>query len=179
MAPLTIFLAALPLVLSLFALDMQKEATTAAESLSESEVKAAFLLNFTRFVEWPTTRGADRPFHLCIWGEDPFGQVLDQIVQGERVSGRPIAIRRIHAWPEPCDLLFLNGPDHQVAEILKNTGPGVLTISDAPGFLRLGGIIRFLLDNRRVRFEINRRAADQASLRISSRLLSLAKAVLP
>lgn len=145
---------------------------------SEYAVKAAFLLNFTKFVEWPKVeRAANSPFLICILGTDPFGTAIDQIMSGEQVSGRPIAVERVtHAQPS-CAVLFIARSDRDIGQILKETGPGTLTVGETEEFLRLGGMINFALDNRRVRFDVNLRAAAKASLQISSRLLSVARTV--
>ena len=145
----------------------------------EYEVKAAFLLNFTRFVEWPgLVDTGDAPFSICILGDDPFGPVLDRIVEGESVNGRRLAIRRIgRPHLNSCQVVFFAGHEKDTAKILAGLSPGVLTIGDGAAFLREGGMIAFVLENRRVRFDINQSAAAKAGIRISSKLLSVARSV--
>jgi len=148
---------------------------------SEYQVKAAFLLHFTKFVEWPPSAfaGAAAPFAICVLGDDPFGSALDQVVEGETVDGRKVTIQRIKRIPEPksCQILFIGKSEKTAAEILPAVGPGVLTVGEHPGFLRDGGIIEFALDGHHVRFDINMRAASQAGLTMSARLLKVARMV--
>lgn len=161
------------------ALSSQSSAARTGRTAPEYEVKAAFLLNFARFVEWPslgeTSPGA--PFTICILGGDPFDQTIDQIVRGEKIDNRPLVVQRVHRPENVCQVLFISSSETDVARILKQAAPGVLTVGETPGFLRDGGMINFVVENRRVRFDINRAAAEHASLRISSRLLGVARAV--
>jgi hypothetical protein len=145
---------------------------------SEYDVKAAFLLNFTKFVEWPdTARSADSPFTLCILGDDPFGPTLDQMVAGERVNQRRLAVRKIRELPNSCDMLFISKSERVSAKVLADAGPGVLTVGETEDFLRNGGMIAFVVENRRVRFDIDQRTAVKAGLKISSKLLNVARSV--
>ena len=154
-------------------------AALAAESL-EYKVKAAFLLNFAKFIEWPPTAfpSPNAPFNICILGDDPFGEDLDQIAGGEQVNGRKITIQRLRSAPAPnvCSVLFIAGSVTR-PEIPANLGPGLLTVGEGEHFIRDGGMIAFILENRRVRFDINRAAAENAGLKISSKLLSVAREV--
>jgi hypothetical protein len=153
----------------------------AAEQPREHEVKAAFLLNFTKFVEWPSTAFADErsPLTICILGDDPFGPTLDQIVKGEEVNGRSIAVERIRRPPQPraCQVLFIPKTEKEVRRILNAVGPGVLTVGEGDSFLRDGGMVAFVVENRRVRFDIRHSAAGAALLNVSSKLLSVARLV--
>ncbi len=152
-----------------------------AEEASEYQVKAAFLFNFTKFVEWPAAAFAapDSPIVICILGDDPFGTVLEQTVAGEVVNGRKVAIRRMKQAPAPksCQVVFAGRPEKEVLKFLPVLGPGVLTVGEGESFVRGGGMIAFVLENRRVRFDINQTAAENAGIKLSSRLLSVAKAV--
>lgn len=154
---------------------------TAAELNLEYQVKAAFLLNFTKFVEWPQSAFAspDAPLEVCILGEDPFGDFLDRLVSGEIVGGRKVATLRIKRTPPPkaCAVLFIGRRDQDTLKRLSDLGPGVLTVGEGESFLREGGMIAFVIENRRVRFVINQAAAEHAGLKLSSRLLSVAKSV--
>ena len=146
---------------------------------AEYDVKAAFLLNFTHFVEWPKTspERAAAPFTICIFGEDPFGESLKRIVASEAIGGRPILVKRIRKLPDGCELLFIPASQPSQAALLAQAGPDVLTVGEAPAFLRDGGMIRFVIDDHRVRFDINREAVDRSSLKMSARLLGVARAV--
>ena len=147
----------------------------------EYQVKAAFLLNFTKFVEWPPSAfgAADSPIAICILGNDPFGNSLDQIVAEEVVDGRRVGVRRIKRTPAPksCQALFVGMPEKEVLSILSGLGPGVLTVGEGESFVRDGGMIAFVIENRRVRFDINQTAAERAGLKLSSKLLSVARSV--
>jgi hypothetical protein len=153
----------------------------AADQPLEYQVKAAFLLNFTKFAEWPVTAfvAPDSPIAICILGDDPFGNALDQIVAGEVVDGRKVAVRRIKQAPLPksCQVLFAGSSEKDVLKILPGLGPGVLTVGEGEGFVGGGGMIAFVIENRRVRFGINQTAAENAGIKLSSRLLKVAKSV--
>lgn len=151
--------------------------------LEEYQVKAAFIFNFTRFVEWPagTFSAPNEPLAVCILGQDPFVRTLEATVAGKMVDARPLVVRGI---PSPkqangCHVVFIgsNESKHVTAVLSGVAGPGVLTIgdSDIPG--GTGAAITFLLEGGKVRFDINVDAAERAKLRISSRLLSLAHSV--
>ena len=146
---------------------------------AEYDVKSAFLLNFIRFVEWPKLppERAAEPFSICIFGDDPFGSSLNRIIAGEKIEGRPMVVKHIRKLPDACELLFI--PESQPSQpgVLAQAGPDVLTVGEAPEFLREGGMIRFLIDDHRVRFDINRQAVDRSSLKMSARLLSVARSV--
>ncbi|MGD0362371.1 MAG: YfiR family protein [Bryobacteraceae bacterium] len=152
-----------------------------AEEASEYQVKAAFLFNFTKFVEWQAAAFAapDSPIVICILGDDPFGTVLEQTVAGEVVNGRKVAVRRMKQAPPPksCQVVFAGRPGKEVLKLLPGLGPGVLTVGEGENFVRGGGMIAFVLENRRVRFDINQAAAENAGIKLSSRLLSVAKSV--
>ena len=147
----------------------------------EYQVKAAFLLNFTKFVEWPASafRQSDSPVSICILGVDPFGTVLDQMVLGELVNGRRVVAQRIKSVPPPqvCQALFVSRLEKDLGKLLPGLGPGVLTVGEGESFIRDGGMIAFVIENRRVRFEINQAVAENAGLKLSSKLLSVAKQV--
>jgi hypothetical protein len=146
---------------------------------SEFDVKAAFLLNFTKFIEWPPRSvPPDAPFTICIAGEDPFGQTIDQITEGEKVDGHPVVVRRVSIpATRPCEIIFISRSEKEVSKLLSEVPPGVLTVSDSEDFLRQGGMIALAVENRRVRFDVDVRAASRAGLKISSRLLNVARSV--
>ena len=148
---------------------------------SEYEVKAAFLLNFTKFVGWPADafEDEDAPISICILGADPFGRTLDQMLEGEIVNDRKLAVRRISEAPRPgtCQVLFVSQADSDLYKILKQTGPGVLTVGEGSAFMEAGGMIGFVMENHRVRFDINRTAASALRLQLSSQLLNVARSV--
>lgn len=149
----------------------------------EYQMKAAFLYNFAKFVEWPARGSGDRDgqIRVCILGKDPFGPVLEGVIQGKTVNNRSLAVRRI-AYLEgatSCHLLFIGSSEknrlEDIVEALKGTN--VLTVSEIDRFAHRGGMINFLMENKKVRFEINVDAAALAGLKISSKLLQLATIV--
>jgi len=152
-----------------------------ADQPTEYDVKAAFLFNFVKFVDWPSTSFAnpDSPITICILGTDPFGRILDDLVQGELVNGRKVTVHRIQDLPTPraCQVVFAWRSDQELVAEMNRMGKGVLTVGEGDNFLRDGGIISFVVQNRRVRFDINRAAAEAAGLRLSSKLMSVARAI--
>jgi hypothetical protein len=147
----------------------------------EYEVKAAFLYNFARFVQWPAHRfaSADAPLTICVYGSDPFGPVLDQTVRVERVNGRPIALARpdTPAAANACHILFVSDKEEpRFGEVLSRLDRHVvLTVGDVPSFLAAGGHLSFFLDGNRVRFAVNTEALRDCQFQISSKLLRLAR----
>jgi hypothetical protein len=150
---------------------------------TEYQVKAAYLYNFGRFVKWPPALGAGKgdSFPVCVLGRDPFGSILDSTLAGEALEGKPVVIRRI-ARPQDaadCRILFVSSTEeNHLKEILAAIDQaGVLTVSDMPGFSRRGGMIQFVVEGDRIRFEINLATAESAKLVLSSELLKVAAAV--
>jgi YfiR/HmsC-like len=150
----------------------------------EYQIKAAFLYNFAKFVEWPPTSfsNASAPLRICVFGRDPFGQGLRDIVNGKTVNGRKLEVDYGVDLQEArsCHILFIASSEKprlkQIVESLRGTA--ALTVSDTEGFAEQGGTINFVLENNRVQFEVNRKAAEDAGLKISSKLLSVAKLVI-
>lgn len=148
----------------------------------EYNVKAAFIYNFTKFVEWPEDlSAADRPFVIGILGEDPFGNVLDETVSNKTVRDKRIVVRRFSRSEDTkdCKILFISGSGKEdIAQVVKRLGHApVLTVSDAGQFADQGGMIQLVKDQNRVRFAINVAATEQAGLKPSSQLLKLARIV--
>ena len=153
---------------------------TPDESL-EYRVKAAYLLNFTRYVEWPASSPPDSRLSICVLGSDPFGRILDATVAGRTVQGRPLEVRRVQTASEAsgCEVVFVSRDAWR-----RNPGSlealgsaGSLTVGDSEQFARGGGVIGFVILDETVRFVVNDTARDRAGLRISSRMLSLAAAI--
>jgi hypothetical protein len=155
----------------------------AAEASLEYRVKAAFLYNFAKFVTWPAQvfPAADAPVVFCLAGDDPFQELLDATTKDRKVEGRPIVIRRLPAEAPlaGCHLVFSSESDGaRVAHVLQRAaGAGALTVGEAEEFLPRGGMIRLLVDEGKVRFDISTRSAEQAGLKVSSQLLKLARSV--
>jgi hypothetical protein len=169
---------ALGLVVLLFG-RTQAQSPTAGEY----QVKAAFLFNFAKFVEWPSSSLPDpsAPLRICILGRDPFGEELRNITKEKTVSGRKLQIDQLVDLQQAraCQIVFIASSERaHLKEILEGLqGANVLTVADTKGFAEQGGMINFVLENDRVQFEVNRKAAEQAGLKISSKLLSVAKLV--
>lgn len=152
---------------------------SAAADALEYDVKAAFLLNFTKFISWPPTAfaTADAPFLICILGDDPFGRSIDQVIEGESVQGHRIAVARLRPDDhKSCQLLYISDK-RMPSTPLADAGPGVLTVGEGDDFIHQGGIVAFVVDHHHVRFDINLKAADNAGLKLSSKLLSVARLV--
>jgi len=171
-------------VLGLLAVALLAAAAGYAEVAAEYDVKAAFLYNFTKFVEWPSAaltddRGALR---LCVLGEDPFGRSLQEVAS-EEIAARKLTLLRAARLNDPaaCQVLFISRTERRrlPALLAAVRDEPVLTVADTEGFLEQGGIINFVLDGSRVRFEINQEAAQRAGLKISSKLMRLASRVIP
>lgn len=166
----------------LFAALLAAPAARAQETASEYDVKAAFLYNFTKFVEWPSWAFHDdrSTVRLCVLGDDPFGGSLGEIAEGE-VAGRRVTVLRARSMGTPagCQILFVSRSERgRLPAILREVRDApVLTVGDTGGFLEHGGIVNFVLDGTKVRFEISQEAAERAGIRISSRLLRLATRV--
>jgi hypothetical protein len=154
-----------------------------AEGFDEYRVKAAFLYNFAKFIEWPpqSFKGPDDPITICVVGQNPFGPMIEDTVRGKTLEGRAFVVRNVpNVQPTGgCHILFISSSERkQVHSILENVKtPGVLTVGEAEGFARNGGIINFKLDGGKVRFEVNLEAAAKEGLQIRSNLLSLAEIV--
>ena len=152
-----------------------------APKFSEHEVKAAFLFNFMQFVEWPASvaTNASRPLVIGVLGDYPFGAALDETIKGETVRGQPLQIKRSRLVDDmkDCQLVFIcrNEKPH-LKEILNSLrGCGTLTVSDIEEFCQHGGMIELLNEGGKIRFAINQEAAEQGKVKISSKLLRLAR----
>jgi YfiR/HmsC-like len=153
-----------------------------AHPLPEYPVKAAFLYHFLEFVEWP--RAAPLPpakVTIGVLGQDPFGDVLDKAILGKVVAGRTLTIRRFESVEtlEPCAILFISSSEmpHLPEIVARLKGSPVLTVGEADRFAHRGGMIGFFFEDNHVRLEVNRAAAEGAGLRISSKLLGVARLV--
>jgi hypothetical protein len=149
-----------------------------AQAVDEYQVKAAFLFNFAKFVEWPPHSFASPsdPITICVLGPNPFGHTLEDVVRGKSVDGHVFGVRQIAKMNQAagCQILFVAGARKQLVE---QPPPGVLIVGESEKFAQSGGIIGFRLEGGKVRLEINVEAAEQRKLRISSKLLSLAEIV--
>ena len=152
----------------------------AAPPPTEYEVKAAFIYNFAKYVQWPPSPRSDSnvPFVIGVFGRDPFGGTLDAAMNGQSVQGRLIVIRRFVRIEEiDCDLLFVGASEQRnlrkIFEALR--GKPVLTVGDTNQFAELGGMISLTTDENRIRFEMNPKAIDRAGLKAGSQLFRFAR----
>lgn len=154
-----------------------------AQVLDEYQVKAAFLYNFAKFVEWPPEafRTPKDPILVCVLGRNPFGNALEDAIRGKSIAGRTFAYRHVSdaESASACQILFVGWEESKhFRALLESLKPmGILTVGEAQGFAAGGGVINFKLDEGRVRFEINVDAAEHEQLHISAKLLSLAQIV--
>jgi len=146
----------------------------------EYQVKAAFLYNFAKFVEWPAEAlgPPGDPLPVCVLGEDPFGRALDDAIGGKKIEGRALTVRRISdaRQAKGCRILFVSSSERRgVLSVLAGIDEsGILTVGEADSAVSPGMIINFILEGKKIRFSINTAAAERQKLRVSSRLLSLA-----
>jgi len=153
-----------------------------ATRLSEYRVKAAFVYNFAKFIDWPAEAfpNGRAPLALCILGKDPFGVALETI-KGKTVKDRKLVIQHLARIEdlERCHILFISASEEKHLERILKTlkGSNVLTIGEVRQFAELGGMIHLTMKENKVRFEINVDAAERAGLKISSKLLKLAEVV--
>ncbi|HUA15829.1 MAG TPA: YfiR family protein [Verrucomicrobiae bacterium] len=150
---------------------------------TDYQVKAAYLYNFGKFVQWPANPSTqkDSLFSVCVLGQDPFGPALDATLSGASIGGQRVVARRISSPEESvnCRILFLGATEAaRMNKIIQSLDKeAVLTVSDLPEFSQRGGMIQFVTEGNRVRFEVNLEAAQQAGLTLSSELLKVATTV--
>jgi hypothetical protein len=171
------------LVVSYFAVTALLATTPAPspQAVSEYKVKAAFLFNFAKFVEWPERDDDRDSVTIGVVGLDPFGESLDQVVRGKTVGTKRIAIRRFAGIDElePCDILFVSQSESSRLEAILEAldGTATLTVGEDDEFVLRGGIIRFFTQDSKIRFEINLEVAEYEGLQLSSQLLQVARTV--
>jgi hypothetical protein len=155
---------------------------------TEYQVKAEYLVKIAKFVEWPQiastpvsgTAQPEEPFAICVLGQDPFGPALDAALAGEAVGRHPLVPRRVPNAREAvgCRVIFIAEDDRELRrDLTALEKSAILTVGDHPEFLKRGGMIQFVLEGNRVRFEVNLAAAKKAGLNLSSELLKVAAAV--
>src|SRR6266498_3946449 len=154
-----------------------------AQAFKEYDLKATFLYHLAQFVDWPPKAfpTEETPLVIGILGTDPFGKVLDEIIQGEVIKNRKLTVERYRVVEEVknCHILFISqseaGHLDQIFSSLK--ARNILTVGDTEGFAQRGGIVRFRTENNKIRLRINIDAAKAANLTISSKLLRAAELV--
>lgn len=156
-------------------------ANPASPTVSEADVKATFLFNFAKFASWPLSAlPAGAPLEACVFGETRVATTLEGF-DGHMVDGHRLAVKRVidPADLQFCHLVFVSDSEgHRVATALSMTkGVSALTVGEQPDFLQRGGIINFVAEDNRVRFDINQAAAERVSLKLSAHLLRLARRI--
>ncbi len=147
------------------------------------QVKAVFLFNFAQFVEWPSSAFAETqaPLVIGVLGEDPFGPLLEETINGEKSNGHPLAIAHYQNVEEVknCHILFVNLPHEktQASVLSRLKGTNILTVGDKENFTSDGGMVRFTMENKKIHLKINLAAVKAENLAISSKLLRLAEIV--
>lgn len=150
------------------------------QRLTEDEVEAGFIYNFTKYTEWPLLADGDNArFHLCVAGDGGVVEQLDRAVNGKSVANRSIAVRHLDESADVtgCEVLYVGRIARRLEERLLSvlSGQPILTIGSAPGYLRGAGMITFVVEGARVRFDINARMAAKVNIRFDSRMLALAR----
>jgi hypothetical protein len=152
-------------------------------SSSEYTVKAAFLFHFAEFVDWPAEafKDANTPITYCITGEDPFHGALDDSLRAKVVGNRGMRVEHLKQGDsvQGCQVLFIGAAENKrTASILANVKrSAILTVGESQNFAENGGMIEFFLEGKKIRFDINLAAVNAAKLKMSARLLALAKTV--
>jgi hypothetical protein len=155
-----------------------------SSAASEYTVKAAFLFHFAQFVEWPAEAFADAnsPLTYCTIGEDAFRGALEESVNGKSIGNRRLQVKHVKELEQiaGCQVLFIAAGEKKRhgEELAMASKRPVLTVGETDGFATEGGIIGFSREQNKIRFEINLDAAGKAQLKISAKLLSLAKTVI-
>jgi hypothetical protein len=155
----------------------------ASAAAKEYQVKAAFLYNFTKFIEWPprSFSGPEDPIVIGVLGDGPFAAELEQVVMNRNVNGRGLVVKPVVSVAEAqsVDVLFVSEAQEymfgEIAPVIAHNP--ILTIGESRAYAHSGGIINFVLDNDKVRFEINMEAAERAGLKVSAQLQKLARAI--
>lgn len=160
-------------------------ATEQTGTSAEYQLKAVFLFNFAQFVEWPATafREPKSPLIIGVLGEDPFGSYLDELVSGEKIGERPLIVRRYKHVEDiaECHIVFVCRSEARELDkiVTRLKGRSILTVGDVDTFSRQGGMVRFVMENGKVRLRINVEAARSCNLTISSKILRPGTIVTP
>ena len=148
---------------------------------SQYQIEAAFIFNFAKFIEWPADAFAkpSSPLIIGVLGENPFGSALEQAVRNKTIGEHPLEVKEFVRAKDAtnCHILFISSSEkRRLPEVLSGLGTAsILTVSETEGFTEAGGMINFVADGNKLRFQINEGAAKKSNLKISSKLLNLAK----
>jgi hypothetical protein len=151
-------------------------------SPTEYELKAAYLYNFSRFIEWPSPADpSQQEFNICVFGQDPFGRALNTVLDDKTIAGRNVKTKRMVNLEDigQCQILFISTSEQKHLKQILTTldGASILTVSDMPEFNDRGGMMQFVWEGNRVRFAVNLPIARKAGLVLSSELLKVAVSV--
>ncbi len=161
----------------LCAIAIAGQAAAADVSEAEYQIKAAFLFNFAKFVQWPDTAfGSESNLQICVLGDNPISPALSTI-ENKTAQGRNVVVRRSLKASEAAECNILYVADARALPAAGRAAPGALTVSDSTGFAEAGGMIGLVTLDNKVRFEVNLDAINDAGLKVSAQLLKLAKAV--
>lgn len=166
----------------IFLITLYSPFSSQAGETSENEVKAAYLFNFAKFVEWPERAFASKtsPIVLCILGDDPFGEALASL-EMKKIKGRSITVSRANNKEQvkPCHMLYVSDSEKkELSDVLsKSDNKPCLTVSSIDNFASKGGMIGFVRKGKNIRFEVNLDKIKRVELSVSSRLLNLAQIV--
>lgn len=174
------------LLVFLLAAPAPRAADSAAPSLPEYALKAEFIERFTRFIEWPAGSPASdqsAPFVIGLFGRSPLRPHLERLADSRRIKGRPVVVEEVGRLDEidACHVLFIpRSQAPSLAKIVSRTARlPVLTVGDTDGFAETGVILNFFVEEDRLRFEINERAAHSSGLKIGAPLFQLARVIRP
>jgi hypothetical protein len=154
-----------------------------AQAVDEDQVKAAYIYNFARFVDWNAMdfETSGPTFQICIWKDSPLETALAGVIKGKQIGGRPIVVKTVKlGQTQSCRILFISSEAAQNSYVVLRdvNRAGLLTVGEVPDFLDQGGMINLVVQGDRIRFDVSYRAAKNARLHISSRMLSLANRVI-
>jgi YfiR/HmsC-like len=164
-------------------LNASPQALSQNDRSAEYTVKLAFLYSITKFVDWPSDsyRDPGASFALCIVGADPFGRNIEEELQTRTVEGHSIQVKTVRSDDtlSSCHMIFIPVTEEgQAARIVRGLkGSSTLTVGETEGFATLGGIINLTVESSRLHFEVNLLGAERARLKISAKMLALAKIV--
>jgi hypothetical protein len=149
---------------------------TAPTRAEEDAVKVAFLFNFAKFVQWP--QPSNGPLLVCVVAEGEFAELVSRLVRGNTVDSRELTARQLKESDDPadCEMLFVSAlRQKQSVEMLQRARGPILTVGETVQFMRDGGMVRLFVEDNRLRFQINQRAAEATGLKVSSKLLTLSR----
>jgi hypothetical protein len=171
------------IVLALWLLTFSRISAAQSEALTENQIKAGFLYNFTKFVEWPPDSFVDSnvPTVVGVVGDTPITSLVTGAAEGRTVNGRAVIVKQFKLGQDlrGCQILFVSASEEKhMAQILDAIrGSSVLTVSESDGFAESGGVINFFVEGNKVRLEINLEAASRARLKISAKVIGVARLV--